>query len=76
MMDISEKLALFERAIGYEGAPLSIAEKLSEVVEWDSMGIFGFIVMLGKECGKRIDLQDVKGLETVQDAIDLMRSSE
>ncbi len=72
MMDITKKIVLFEKAIGYEGTPLSAAEKLSEVIEWDSMGIFNFIVMLEKEYGKRIDLQGMKQLETVQDATELM----
>ncbi|MDL2263828.1 acyl carrier protein [Synergistaceae bacterium OttesenSCG-928-I11] len=73
-MDIKEKQALFEEVLGYEGEPLQPAEKLQEVIEWDSMGIFAFIVMLDKKYDKRIKLPDVVRLETVQDALDLMHT--
>lgn len=73
-MDIKEKLALFEEALGYEGEPLLPTEKLQEVLEWDSMGIFAFIVMLDKKYGRRLKLPEVVRLETVQDALDLMHT--
>ncbi len=76
MMGVIQKLALFEKTIGYEGTPLSVADRLSKIDEWDSMGIFGFVVMLSKEFGKRLDLQKIQQLETVQDVINLMTELE
>lgn len=72
MMDTEQKIALFRKTLGCEGpAPLP-SENLSDLPEWDSMGVFAFIVMLGKEYDRRVGLEDIAKLATVQDALDLM----
>lgn len=52
---------------------LSVNMMLSDVEEWDSMSKLALIVMMEDEFGKKLNGDMIRGLESVQDILDLMQ---
>ena len=52
---------------------LSVDMMLSDVEEWDSMSKLALIVMMEDEFGKKLNGDMIRGLESVQDILDLMQ---
>ena len=52
---------------------LSVDMMLSDVEEWDSMSKLALIVMMEDESGKKLNGDMIRGLESVQDILDLMQ---
>lgn len=52
---------------------LSVDMMLSDVEEWDSMSKLALIVMMEDEFGKKLNGDMIRGIESVQDILDLMQ---
>lgn len=52
---------------------LSVDMMLSDLEEWDSMSKLALIVMMEDEFGKKLNGDMIRGLESVQDILDLMQ---
>lgn len=71
-MTTEERLALLEEVMELDEGELNASDLLKEYEEWDSISILSFIAMMDSKFGKMISGEEVKALQTVQDAIDLM----
>lgn len=72
-MTIEEKLALLEETLETEEGALKPDMPLEEVEEYDSMTKLAIIVMMEDEFGVKLTSDMVRGFETVQDILDLMK---
>lgn len=72
-MTTEEKLALLEETFEADEGTIKADMKLRDVEEWDSMSKLSLIVMMEDEFGKKLSGNDVRGLESVQDILDLMQ---
>lgn len=52
---------------------LSMETDLSDIEEWDSLGILSFLAELGERAPKPIQAKDVKAAKTVSDLFDLIQ---
>ena len=72
-MTNDDKINLIAQALNYEGT-LFPETNLQELEEWDSFGILGVIAMVDKHCARRIKMEELKRVKTVQDILLLMES--
>lgn len=72
-MTTEEKLALLEETFEADEGTLKADMSLSDVEEWDSMSKLSLIVMMEDEFGKKLNGNDIRGLESVQDILELMQ---
>lgn len=72
-MTIEEKLALLEETLEMEEGTLSADMDLDDVDEYDSMTKLSIIVMMEDEFGVKLTGDVVRGFQTVQDILDLMK---
>lgn len=74
-MTIEEKLALLEETLECDEGALKADMALDDVDEYDSMTKLSLIVMMEDEFGVKLTSDVVKGLETVQDILNLMEKA-
>lgn len=72
-MSTEEKLALLEETFEADEGTIKADMSLSDVEEWDSMSKLSLIVMMEDEFGKKLNGNDIRGLESVQDILELMQ---
>lgn len=72
-MTTEEKLALLEETFEADEGTIKADMSLSDVEEWDSMSKLSLIVMMEDEFGKKLNGNDIRGLESVQDILELMQ---
>ena len=72
-MTIEQKLALLEETLEMEEGTLSADMVLDDVDEYDSMTKLSIIVMMEDEFGVKLTSDMVRGFNTVQDILDLMK---
>lgn len=72
-MTIEEKLALLEETLEMDEGTLSADMDLDDVDEYDSMTKLSIIVMMEDEFGVKLTGDVVRGFQTVQDILDLMK---
>ena len=68
-MNVEEKLSLIERALDTERGALKPETKLSDLVEWDSLGVVSLIAMLDKHFSVRLHPDTIRALVTVEDIL-------
>ena len=71
-MDINKKLALLEEMMELDEGTLTADTKLGDIEEYDSMAKLSLIVLMNDEFGKKINVNQIKGFQTVQDILDFM----
>lgn len=72
-MTDDEKIALIVQTIEAECAEDVFPDaELSEIPEWDSMGMMNSIMMFDREFGRELTYVELKGLRTVRDIMALM----
>ena len=67
-----EKLALLEDMLELEEGELNEEMKLSELEGWDSIAKLSLIVLMDDEFGKKLSGDQIRGFETIKDALDFM----
>jgi len=72
-MTVQEKLALLEETLEADEGTLKADMALDDVDEYDSMTKLSLIVMMEDEFGVKLTSDIVRGLQTVQDILDLMK---
>lgn len=72
-MSTEEKLALLEETFEADEGTIKADMSLSDVEEWDSMSKLSLIVMMEDEFGKKLNGNDIRGLESVRDILELMQ---
>ena len=72
-MTIEEKLALLEETLEMDEGTLSADMDLDDVDEYDSITKLSIIVMMEDEFGVKLTGDVVRGFQTVQDILDLMK---
>ena len=72
-MTIEEKIALLEETLEMDEGTLSADMDLDDVDEYDSMTKLSIIVMMEDEFGVKLTSDVVRGFQTVQDILDLMK---
>ncbi len=72
-MTIEEKLALLEETLEMDEGTLAADMDLDDVDEYDSMTKLSIIVMMEDEFGVKLTSDMVRGFNTVQDILDLMK---
>lgn len=72
-MTIEEKLALLEETLEMGEGTLAADMDLDDVDEYDSMTKLSIIVMMQDEFGVKLTSDMVRGFNTVQDILDLMK---
>lgn len=71
-MDIKKKLTLLEEMMELDEGTLTPYTKLGDIEEYDSMAKLSLIVLMNDEFGKKINVNQIKGFQTVQDILDFM----
>ena len=71
-MSVEKKLELLAEILDLDASDLSPEMALSDISEWDSIAALSFIAMMDEEFEKEVKGADIKKLETIQDALDLM----
>lgn len=71
-MEINKKLALLEEMMELEEGTLTPDTKLGDIEEYDSMAKLSLIVLMNDEFGKRINVSQIKGFQTVKDILAFM----
>ena len=71
-MDINKKLALLEEMMELDEGTLTPDTKLGDIEEYDSMAKLSLIVLMNDEFGKKINVNQIKGFQTVQDILNFM----
>ena len=51
---------------------ISMASKLSEIEEWDSLSIVSYIAMADTKCGKKISPEQLKNCSSIMDLYSLI----
>ena len=72
-MTIEEKIALLEETLEMDEGTLYADMDLDDVDEYDSMTKLSLIVMMEDEFGVKLTSDVVRGFQTVQDILDLMK---
>ena len=71
-MDIKKKLTLLEEMMELDEGTLTPDTKLGDIEEYDSMAKLSLIVLMNDEFGKKINVNQIKGFQTVQDILDFV----
>lgn len=71
-MNEKEKIAMLEECMELDEGTLKLSEHLDSYDEWDSVAKLSFIVFMSEKFHKTISGDVIKGLVTVEDAINLM----
>lgn len=71
-MTSEKKLQLIEEVFDMEPGTLAPDMELSSIDEWSSLTKLSLIVMIDDECGKTLNNDDIKALNTIQDIMDIM----
>lgn len=71
-MEDGKKIELLEDLLEVDAGSLQPDMRLEDLENWDSMTALALIVMIDEECGKRITGNDLKGMRTIQDIMDVM----
>jgi len=71
-MDKTRKIELLAEILDVDIDEIDEEKRLDEVGDWDSLSILSFIAVMSEEFGKEVSGAEVKKLETVADALNMM----
>ena len=71
-MNAQEFLTNLETAIDAEAGSLQPGAALSDIVEWDSLAVVGFIAMADAKYGKKASPAGIKSCKSVDDLMQLV----
>jgi len=71
-MTEKEKIAMLEEMMELDENTLTPQTKLSDLIEWDSIAVISFIVLVDDEFNKIIKGSQIKEFKTVADALAIM----
>ena len=71
-MDNNKKMALLEEMMELDEGTLTLDTKLGDIEEYDSMAKLSLIVLMNDEFGKKINVNQIKEFQTVQDILSYM----
>lgn len=74
-MTIKEKLALLEDLFEMDSGSLRPENALECIEGWDSLTKLSLMVLIKNNFEKIITSEEIKGLKTVQDVLDVMEES-
>jgi acyl carrier protein len=69
---LEEKLLLIAAALDANAASIRPGTLLDHIEEWDSMGTISVLAMLDKHFDRRLSLEEIAALKTVDDILKLM----
>ena len=72
MKTLEEKLLLIAGALDATPASIRPGILLDHIEEWDSMGTISVLAMLDKHFDRRLSLEEITALKTVDDILKLM----
>ncbi len=72
MKTVEEKLLLISTALDATPASIRPGILLDQIEEWDSMGTISVLAMLDKHFDRRLSLEEIAALKTVDDILKLM----
>lgn len=52
---------------------ITMDDKLSELEEWDSLGVVSYISMANISCNRKVEIKAVRHAATVRDLYDLLK---
>lgn len=52
---------------------ITMDDKLSELEEWDSLGVVSYISMANTSCSRKVEIKAVRHAATVRDLYDLLK---
>ena len=73
-MTDEKKIELLADILDVDAEELTPETRLVDMSEWDSIAALSFIAMMDEEFGKEFKGSEVKKIDTVQDAMDVMES--
>ena len=73
-MSEKEKLALLEEVMELDEGALTPEMELGEIEEYDSLTKLAIIVMVEDEFGKKLNAEDFKKFNKVEDILDIMEA--
>lgn len=71
MTDV-EKLEILAEAMELDAEELNETDDLTQKTEWDSLAVLSFMANVSAKCGKKLKPQEVQGVVTVRDALNLI----
>ena len=71
-MDKTRKIELLAEILDVDIDEIDEEKRLDEVGDWDSLSILSFIAVMSEEFGREVSGAEVKKLETVADALNMM----
>jgi len=71
-LELAEKISLIEKALDTEPGTVKPEIQLTELEEWDSLGVVSLIAMLDKHFSVRLQPDKIRALKTVKDILDQM----
>ena len=72
MMTIEEKLNLIADSLDADRSNIKPDAILTDLEEWDSMGVISVISMLDRKFNKVLSAEQIDSLKTVQEILDFM----
>ena len=71
-MTLQGKLELLEEILEADEGTLKVEDRLEDIDEWDSMSKLYLVSYVKKEMNKRLSVDEIKNLKTVQDICDYL----
>jgi acyl carrier protein len=72
-MDTSEILSKIADVLGVSPKDITLDTKATDLVQWDSMGTIGILLMLDSEFGIKLSPNEAKNLQSVEGVLELLR---
>jgi acyl carrier protein len=72
MKKMSEAIEIICEALEIEELGISIQMKLSDLEQWDSVGIISLIAVIDDKKGRMVELSKFKDLKTIEDLIKII----
>ncbi len=69
---MSEAIEIICEALEIEELGISIQMKLSDLEQWDSVGIISLIAVIDDKKGRMVELSKFKDLKTIEDLIKII----